>query len=245
MTNQGILCIGSRVDMVSPWGNHFYDLCSRAASARTSDPGASIGQVLGRTIQMRERISRRSRCRRSKCCEPLLKCCEELFPCCEPSCSQHSTRDVEINVASLCVACCEQQSVQHPTSEVFLPLLPPCCDYIVTMLRLMSRATSKHQEPSSPPPPWHNTQHYMSATSKLNIRNIAKSLWAWEHPKPSPREGEHHLSGKSSGFHCNNVRSTEQHLKNSLQHTRKIAETLQHSEESLATYTNNSWNNWH
>jgi hypothetical protein len=32
------------------------------ASARTSDPGASIGRVRGRTIQMRERISRQSRC---------------------------------------------------------------------------------------------------------------------------------------------------------------------------------------
>jgi hypothetical protein len=32
------------------------------ASARTSDPGASIGRVCGRTIQMRERINRRSRC---------------------------------------------------------------------------------------------------------------------------------------------------------------------------------------
>jgi hypothetical protein len=139
-----------------------------AASARTSDPGASIGRVLGRTIQMRERISRRSRCRRSKCCEQLLKCCEEIFPCCEPSCSQHSTGDVGINVANLCVACYEQQGVQHLTSGVFLPL-PPCRDYIVTMLRPVSRATSKHQEPNIT---CLQHQNSTSAILKMTVCNI-------------------------------------------------------------------------
>jgi hypothetical protein len=85
--------------------------------ARTSDPGASIRRVRGRTIQIREGISRRSRCEAYWCCEQLLWCCEGFFPCCEPSCLQHSTKDVAINVASLCVACCEQQGVQHQVLE--------------------------------------------------------------------------------------------------------------------------------
>jgi hypothetical protein len=50
-------------------------------------------------------------------------------------------------------------------------LLRPCCDYIAAMLRPGLRATSNTR--SSPPPsPRHKSQHHMSATSKLNIRNI-------------------------------------------------------------------------
>jgi hypothetical protein len=43
-----------------------------AASARTSDPGANIGRVLGHTIRMKGVYQPSIVARRSKCCEQLL-----------------------------------------------------------------------------------------------------------------------------------------------------------------------------
>jgi hypothetical protein len=79
-------------------------------------------------------------------------------------------------------ACCEPlramlraDCVQHPnisgpppSSSHVATMLQLCCEHVATRVA----CNIQHQEPSSPPPPWHNTQHYMSATSKLNIRNI-------------------------------------------------------------------------
>jgi hypothetical protein len=64
--------------------------------------------------------------------------------------------------------------VQHPNiiaPSPSPPMLRPCCDYTTIMLRPVLRATSNIR--SSPPPPSrHRSQHHMSVTSKLNIRNI-------------------------------------------------------------------------
>jgi hypothetical protein len=53
-------------------------------------------------------------------------------------------------------------------------LLLPCCERVATMLRPCCdpccACNIQHQELSSPPQ--HKTQHRMSATSKLDVRNI-------------------------------------------------------------------------
>jgi hypothetical protein len=129
------------------------------------------------------RINRRSCCEACWCCEQLLRCCEEFFPCCEPVCLQHSTKDVAISVASLCVACCEQQGVQHSTSGVFLPSSPPCCDYIATMLRPVLACNIQHQEPS-PPPSRHKAnikclQHHNSTFATLKLMFTTSNIRGW------------------------------------------------------------------
>jgi hypothetical protein len=107
-----------------------------------------------------EPISRRSGCEAQR----MLR---RAFRCCEPSSVRHSTKDV----ASVLRTCSEHvanevtRNIQHRASS-----LPPP-PHVATMLRPVLRATSNIRSPPSPPS-WHNTQHYMSATSKLNIRNI-------------------------------------------------------------------------
>jgi hypothetical protein len=78
-------------------------------------------------------------------------------------------------------ACCEPLRamlragcVQHPN----ISRLPPTSSHVATMLRLCCHHVAtcaacniQHQELSSSSPP-HKTQYYMSATLKLNIRNI-------------------------------------------------------------------------
>jgi hypothetical protein len=124
----------------------------------------------------RELISRRSRCEASNWCEQLLRCCEELFPYCELSSLQHSTNDV----ASVLRTCSEhvanKVTCNIQTSGVFLSPPPTCCDHVATMLRpCCDPWCVQHPTSGALPPPSSSLtqhQHYMSATSKLNIRNI-------------------------------------------------------------------------
>jgi hypothetical protein len=80
------------------------------ASARTSDPGASVGRVLRRTIWMKASISRRSGGNARDVAKNFYDVAKESVQCCEPSSMQHPTRDVCIDVASLFVVCCEQHA---------------------------------------------------------------------------------------------------------------------------------------
>jgi hypothetical protein len=58
-----------------------------------------------------------------------------------------------------------------PSSPHVATILRSCCDRVACNIQ--------HQEPSSHPPR-HKTQHHMSATSKLNIRNI--KILCLQHP---------------------------------------------------------------
>jgi hypothetical protein len=61
--------------------------------------------------------------------------------------------------------------VQHPNTS---RPPPPCCDHVATIFRPCCDLCCV-QHPTSralPPPPRHKSQHHMSVTSKLNIRNI-------------------------------------------------------------------------
>jgi hypothetical protein len=83
------------------------------ASAWTSDPGASVGRIVSRRIWIKTSISRRSGEARVQCCEKLLRCCGSYYSMLRTSSVQHPTREVSIDVASLCVSCCERQGSQH------------------------------------------------------------------------------------------------------------------------------------
>jgi hypothetical protein len=103
-----------------------------------------------------------------------------LWACCEP-------------LRAMLWACC----VQHPNISgppPSSPMLRPCCDYIPTMLRPVLRATSNNR--SSPSPPRHKYNHHMSATSKLNIRNIKIQYLQLLRlgPPPPRRNTQHHIS---------------------------------------------------
>jgi hypothetical protein len=62
---------------------------------------------------MKASISRRSGAPRVQCCEKLLRCCVSYYSMLRTSSVQHPTREISIDVASLCVSCCEQQGSQH------------------------------------------------------------------------------------------------------------------------------------
>jgi hypothetical protein len=139
-----------------------------AASARTSDPGANIGRVLGHTIRWRESISRRS----------LRGVTNVANNFCDVAKSfSHVANRRPCNIQrTMLRACCERvpsmlRTRLRATSNIGR-LSSPSPLHVATMLRSVLRATSNIKSPPSPPPPWHNTQHYMSVTSKLNIRNI-------------------------------------------------------------------------
>jgi hypothetical protein len=83
------------------------------ASARTSDPGASVGRIVSRRIWIKTSISGRSGEARVQCCEKLVRCCGSYYSMLRTSSVQHPTREVSIDVASLCVSCCERQGSQH------------------------------------------------------------------------------------------------------------------------------------
>jgi hypothetical protein len=138
---------------------------NRTASARTSDPGASIGRVprphdsdegaYQPSISLRGVVMLRTTFAMLR--TVVLATFKEymLRACCERVVSMLRTR-------------------LRATSNIrSLSPLPPCCDYITNMLRPVLRATSNIK--SSPLfPPQHKTQHHTSATSKLNIRNICQ-----------------------------------------------------------------------
>jgi hypothetical protein len=72
-----------------------------------------------------------------------------------------------------CEQCCEKVACNIQTSVGLLPP-PSCCDHVATILRPCCNSCCV-QHPTSgafPPPPQHKNQHHMSATLKLNIRNI-------------------------------------------------------------------------
>jgi hypothetical protein len=110
------------------------------ASVRTSGPGASIGQVRGRTIQMSERISRRSRCEVSDVANNFCDVAKNF----SRVANRGACNIQRVHVASVLRTCCKHVAnavtcnIQH--QESFSP--PSCCDYITNMLRPVLRATS-------------------------------------------------------------------------------------------------------
>jgi hypothetical protein len=91
----------------------FNNKINGTASARTSDSGASVGRIVSRMIWIKTSIGRRSGESRVQCCEKLLRCCGSYYSMLRTSSVQHPTREVSIDVATLCVSCCERQSSQH------------------------------------------------------------------------------------------------------------------------------------
>jgi hypothetical protein len=192
------------------------NICNGTASARTSDPGASIGSWAVR-FGWRELISRRSRCEASKCCEQLFRCCEELFPCCELSSLQHSTNDV----ASVLRTCSEhvanEVTCNIQTSGVFLSppphMLRPCSDYVATMLWPVMRATSNIRSPP-PPPPWHNTNITCLQHRNSTFATFTKSQWNIKmHMSQHVR-----VADETRGTKCCNIIKTTTHVACNIQH---------------------------
>jgi hypothetical protein len=68
---------------------------------------------VSRRIWIKTSISRRSGEARVHCCEKILRCCGSYYSMLRTSSVQHPTREVSIDVASLCVSCCERQGSQH------------------------------------------------------------------------------------------------------------------------------------
>jgi hypothetical protein len=148
-----------------------------AASARTSNPGASIGHLPCHTIRVSKRISRLI---------VLQSMLRSHFPCCEHF-FHVANRDAS-NIQRVHVACMLRvRCVQHPTSEVFLPpppMLRPCCDYIVTMLRpcCVQHSTLGALLPSSSTQNLTshvcNIENSTSATLKFNVCNTQQHMFA-------------------------------------------------------------------
>jgi hypothetical protein len=120
-----------------------------AASARTSDPGANIGRVLGHTIRWRESISRRS----------LRGVTNVANNFCDVAKSfSHVANRRPCNIQrTMLRACCERvpsmlRTRLRATSNIrrLSSPSPTCCDYIAVMLLPVLRATSNIRSPSSP-----------------------------------------------------------------------------------------------
>jgi hypothetical protein len=123
----------------------------------------------------------------------------------------HATFNEECceRVANVFQACCERGCVQHPTSKVFLPL-----SHVATMLRLYCDHVAtrvacniQHQGLSSPSSST-QTQHHMSATSKLNIPKIKISCL--QHPTskgPPPQHNPQHHTSAISKLNIRNIQN--------------------------------------